>query len=73
MNVEINHLQQQWTHWVDNYTDQRFGQYYCNRFLPKGYVWPKLFYATSKEAYTMLYDVSRGAKKSEEIDVSIMR
>lgn len=56
--VTMMNLTQDFAYWVsqpDLARTQRFGQYFINKHLRPGYIWPEVFYADSGKAWTLLF------------------
>jgi len=65
MELTVEELAALWTIWSQDKTLQselRFGQFVCSRKLTSGYCWPRCFYASTEDAWLLLYEVATGLK-----------
>jgi hypothetical protein len=56
--ITMEDLTKDWNRWISDsslQSTQRFGQYFINKHLRRGYVWPDCYYADTKNAWEMLF------------------
>lgn len=64
MEITVEELATLWSKWIKDkdLQQQRFGQFVCNRKLKPGYTWVECFYASTNDAWEMLFKLATGKK-----------
>ena len=65
LDLSEEELRKLWKTWINDSSlksELRFGQFVCNRKLPKMSAWPDCYYADTEKAYNLLYKDAMGVE-----------